>query len=368
MMGAQLAVLICMKLVIFGLTLSSSWGNGHATLWRGLIRALARDGHKVVFFERDVPYYAAHRDLTTLPHAQLLLYASWPASLANRHIDDADAVIVTSYCPDAMAAYRQIFSSRTHAVRVFYDLDTPVTLARLAAGEPVDYLPSVGLRDFDLVLSYTGGGALAALKQHLGAKRVATLYGHVDPDTHSPANANDAPAAALSYLGTFAADRQTALVRLFIQPARLRPEQRFVLAGSGYPQDFPWQPNIWFKQHIAPGAHPEFFSSSRLTLNITRADMAACGYCPSGRLFEAAACGTPVLTDSWQGLERFFSPGEEILVAHSTEEAIAALDLPTATLARIATAARERTLAEHTSAHRARQLIDILGGEQRCGA
>jgi spore maturation protein CgeB len=369
-MGAQLAVGTCMKLVIFGLTLSSSWGNGHATLWRGLIRALARAGNEVVFFERDVPYYAAHRDLTSLSHARLFLYASWHsiASVANTHIRDAEVVIVTSYCPDAIAACRQIFDSGTRAVRVFYDLDTPVTLARVAVGESVDYLPPEGLRGFDLVLSYTGGDALTALKQHLGATRVAPLYGHVDPDAHCPVNRNDAQAAALSYLGTFAADRQRALERLFVQPARLRPEQRFVLAGSGYPQDFPWQPNIWFKQHIAPGAHPEFFCSSKLTLNITRADMAACGYCPSGRLFEAAACGTPVLTDQWQGLEQFFTPGEEILVAHSTEDAIAAIELPAATLLRIATAARERTLAEHTSAHRARQLIDILGGEQRCGA
>jgi len=358
-----------MKLAIFGLTLSSSWGNGHATLWRGLIRALARGGHEVVFFERDRPYYAAHRDLTALADAQLILYEDWPAAapLARRHTSDADAVIITSYCPDAIPASRQIFDCGTRALRVFYDLDTPVTLARRAAGEPVEYLPPEGLGEFDLVLSYTGGAALTALKQQLGARQVAALYGHVDPDADCPAQRSEAPSAALSYLGTFARDRQPALEKLFIEPARLRPQQRFVLGGSGYPEDFPWLPNIWFKQHVAPGAHAAFFGCSRLTLNITRADMAASGYCPSGRLFEAAACGTPVLSDSWPGLEQFFIPGEEILVAGSTADALAALDLPERKLIGIARAARERTLAQHTSTHRAQQLLDILGGQRPCG-
>jgi spore maturation protein CgeB len=359
-----------MKLVIFGLTLSSSWGNGHATLWRGLIRGLSVRGHEVVFFEHDVPYYAAHRDVTTLSDGQLILYDEWGAVLpqARLHACDADAVIVTSYCPDAIAAARLIFDEGTRALRVFYDLDTPVTLARLEAGDRVDYLPSNGLRDFDLVLSYTGGAALSALQERLGAREVAPLYGHVDPEVHRPVPVNVDARATLSYLGTYAHDRQDTLLRLFIEPAKLRPADRFVLAGSGYPQDFPWQPNIWFVRHIAPGGHATFFCSSRLTLNVTRADMAAMGFCPSGRLFEAAACGAPLLTDSWPGLEEFFTPGEEILVARSTDDAVAAVDSSSNLLERIARAGRERTLAEHTSAHRAGQLIDILGGARRCGA
>jgi spore maturation protein CgeB len=185
---------------------------------------------------------------------------------------------------------------------------------------------------------------------------------------HHPVPVNGEARSALSYLGTYAHDRQETLLRLFIEPAKLRPAGRFVLGGSGYPQDFPWQPNIWFVRHIAPAGHPGFFSSSRLTLNVTRADMAAMGFCPSGRLFEAAACGAPLLTDSWPGLEEFFTPGEEILVARSTDDAVAAVDSSGAVLERIARAGRERTLAEHTSVHRAGQLIDILGGARRCGA
>jgi spore maturation protein CgeB len=359
-----------MKLVIFGLTLSSSWGNGHATLWRGLVRGLAGRRHEVVFFERDVPYYAAHRDVTTLSDGQLILYDDWDSvrSRARLETSDADAVILTSYCPDAVAASRLIFEGGNHALRVFYDLDTPVTLARIEAGERVDYLPSNGLRDFDLVLSYTGGAALTALQQRLGAREVAPLYGHVDPEVHRPVPMSGDACSALSYLGTFARDRQDALLRLFIEPAKLRSRERFVIGGAGYPQDFPWQPNIWFVQHIAPSGHPAFFCSSRLTLNVTRADMAAMGFCPSGRLFEAAACGAPVLTDSWPGLEQFFTPGEEILVAHSTDDALAAIDTSPVVLERIAQAGRERILAEHTSSRRAAQLIDILGGARQCGA
>lgn len=358
-----------MKIVIFGLTLSSSWGNGHATLWRGLITALSLRGHQVVFFEKNVPYYAAHRDFTTFAGAELVLYSDWRAiaSQAQRQVIDADATLVTSYCPDADSAATLTFDSAPAALHVFYDLDTPVTLARLNAGEPVDYLPAAGLRGFDLVLSYTGGAALTAVKELLGARRVAPLYGHVDPLAHCPAGGGPEPRADLSYLGTYAHDRQTKLEMLFIEPARRRPRSRFLLGGSGYPDHFPWTANLWFIQHVPPDRHPWFFGSSRLTLNVTRAEMAAMGHCPSGRLFEAAACGAALLSDYWEGLERFLRPGEEILIANSTEEALAALDRSDAELARIARSGRERVLSEHTSAHRADELIALLE-DHSCGA
>jgi len=351
-----------MKLVIFGLTLSSSWGNGHATLWRGLIRALTRRNHDVVFFERDAPYYAEHRDLAELPGATLVLYPEWPRIVARARSEarQADVVIVTSYCPDATSAAALLRDEASGALSVFYDLDTPVTLARLEAGESVAYLPEEGLQDFDLVLSYTGGAALDALRERLGARRVAALYGHVDPQAHQPAPRDARFSADLSYLGTYAPDRQPALETLFLEPARRRPAQRFVLGGSGYPPDFPWGGNIWFVRHVAPPEHPPFYSSSRLTLNVTRRDMAAMGFCPSGRLFEAAACATPVLSDAWQGIEGFFTPGEQILLAGSAEEATAALDLPREDLARIGRAARERALDEHTSECRAARMLCLL--------
>jgi tRNA (mo5U34)-methyltransferase len=356
-----------MRLLIFGLTVSSSWGNGHATLWRGLWRALARRGHSIVFLERDVPYYADHRDVRELPGGELVLYRDWQEILprVQRELRDADVAMVTSYCPDGVAATDLLAGSGTRAVKVFYDMDTPVTLENVRAGREVAYLGPRGLADFDLVLSYTGGSCLQDLRDLLGARRVATLYGHVDPQQHHRVPAQDHYASDLSYLGTYAADRQAALETLFIEPARQLPDRTFLIGGAQYPADFPWTPNIRFVRHMPPPEHPAFFSSSRLTLSVTRKAMAENGWCPSGRLFEAAACGTPVLSDWWDGLDAFFTPGREILVARTTQDAIAALELSDAEVARIAQAAQERTLAEHTSEHRVQELERLVEDARR---
>jgi spore maturation protein CgeB len=352
-----------MKIVVFGLTISSSWGNGHATLWRGLGRALARRGHRVVFYERDVPYYAANRDLFEIPGGELVLYDTWDSirHRARQDVADADVAIVTSYCPDGLPATDLVLDGG-RAARVFYDLDTPVTLSRLKAGETTTYIGPGGLGGFDLVLSYTGGSALDLLRSELGARHVAPLYGHVDPEIHRPVNPLDHYRSDLSYLGTYAADRQAMLERLFMEPARRRPARRFLIGGAQYPQDFPWSSNIFFVRHLPPSEHPAFFSSSRMTLNVTRQAMAEMGWCPSGRLFEASACGTPVLSDWWDGLDAFFTPGSEILVARTTEEAVAVFDLGEAELARVAAASRDRTLAEHTSDRRVEDLEAMIAG------
>lgn len=350
-----------MKIVVFGLTVSSSWGNGHATLWRGLSKALGRAGHDFTFFERDVFYYADNRDIHELTGGELILYRSWQevSGLAQRHIRDADVAFVTSYCPDALAASELILSA-DRPVKAFYDLDTPVTLSHLSQSESVDYIGPRGLTDFDLVLSYTGGTALSELVSRLGARHVAPLYGHVDPEVHRPADPVEAFRADLSYIGTYAADRQGTLKELFVNSARQRQEQRFVIAGAQYPADFPWSPNIFFVRHLPPQDHPAFYSSSRWTLNVTRQPMVEMGWCPSGRLFEAAACGTAVVSDVWEGLETFFDPGSEIVVARSSDDVLAALDLEDGEVRRIAAAARQRVLAEHTSAHRAGDLIKAV--------
>jgi spore maturation protein CgeB len=349
------------KLVIFGLSVSSSWGNGHATLWRGLIRALDTLGHRVVFFERDVPYYARHRDLFQLPAGELILYPDWLLAkrTAVRHLADADAAIVTSYCPDAREAADAVLDSPAR-VRCFYDLDTGVTLARLRAGQNVSYIPEAGLADFDLVLSYTGGKALSELKLRLGARHVAPLYGSVDPATHYPAAAEERFRSDLSYLGTYAADRQPTLEALFIEPARRRADLRFLIGGSQYPEDFPWTQNMFFVPHVPPAEHPAFYCSSSLSLSVTREPMAQMGFCPSGRLFEAAACGVPILSDDWEGLDYFFEPGKEILVARTTGHVLDALSMSPDDLARIAQAGRERALSAHTAARRALELENIL--------
>jgi spore maturation protein CgeB len=350
-----------MKIAFFGLTISSSWGNGHATLLRGLFKALAARGHHIAFFERDVPYYAAHRDLIELPGVELHLYHDWLEikAMAREVIAESDVAVVTSYCPDGIEATELVISSNVN-LRAFYDLDTPITLEALQNGEQLAYIGPRKLADFDLVLSYTGGAALTALQDQLGARRVVPLFGSVDPEIHHPVPALSRYAADLSYLGTYAPDRQSLVDRLFIQVARRLPERRFILGGSKYPIDFPWQQNIWYLQHVAPSSHAAFFCSSSLTLNVTRAAMARMGYCPSGRLFEAAACGVAIVSDVWAGLETFFQPGVEIIVARNTDEVIAAMQLSEAELSSIAKAGRQRVLESHTAAHRAAELESIF--------
>lgn len=356
-----------MKLVIFGLSISSSWGNGHATLWRGLCKALGARGHRVVFFEKDVPWYATSRDATEFPGCDLRLYREWGDAIesARRELSLADVGMVTSYCPDGPAASDLVLDS-TARLRCFYDLDTPVTFSRMDEGQRIEYLPPYGLRHFDLVLSYTGGEALRRLQSDLGARRVAPLYGSVDPEVHRPGEATAAFDGELSYLGTYAEDRQDTLVNLFVEPARRRPGRRFVIGGAQYPEHFPWTGNIFFVQHLPPSLHPAFYASSRLTLNVTRKAMAAMGYCPSGRLFEAAACGVPIITDVWEGLESFYSTSE-MLFCRDTADVLNALQLSEAELSRMARDARARTLSEHTALHRVAELETVLE-ESACTA
>lgn len=353
-----------MKVVIFGLTVSSAWGNGHATLWRSLIRALDAAGHTVVFYEHDLSFYRAHRDLPTLEgNARLHVYQDWEhvRTEAQRDVDRADAAIVTSYCPDGRVASELVLGSRAR-VRVFYDLDTPVTLSRIEAGQDVPYLPVRGLGDFDLVLSFTGGRALEQLRDRLGARRVAALYGSVDPAHHRPVAPSATWAAACSYLGTWSDDRHAMLDALFLEIARRHPTRSFVLAGSQYPAHLEWPENVVRHDHVPPPEHPAFYCSSPLTVSVTREPMARLGFCPSGRLFEAAACGVPVLSDPWPGLETFFEPGEEILIADTTDDALAALALSSRDLAQIGARARARALAEHSGTRRASELIALIEG------
>jgi spore maturation protein CgeB len=349
-----------MRFVIFGLTVSSSWGNGHATIWRGLCNALAASGHSIVFYEKDVPYYRNHRDLIAPTNYSLALYADWnqvqPA--ARNGLATADCAILTSYCPDAREAANLLLDFK--ATKVFYDLDTPVTFSELDRKGSVDYLPAQGLRDFDLVLSYTGGKALDELKTRLGARRVAPLYGSVDPAVHNRVPENPRFASDFSYLGTYAADRQPQVEELFLKPANRLADRKFCIGGAMYPADFPWTANTHFVRHLAPPDHPAFYSSSRLTLNVTRAAMAEMGYCPSGRLFEAAACGTPMVSDWWDGLDHFFEPGKEILIADSAKDAIDAINLSDSELQQLSSASQERVLAEHTAANRAAELVRLV--------
>jgi spore maturation protein CgeB len=292
---------------------------------------------------------------------KLEIYKDWESIKvqARTASDDADCAMVTSYCPDGCAAADLVLSSAAR-LKVFYDLDTPITLNILQHQGEVPYIARDGLGPFDLVLSYTGGKALEELQRQLGARRVAPLYGSVDPSVHKRVASCTRYSSDLSYLGTYACDRQAQLHELFLEPARRCPERKFCIAGAQYPESFPWGPNLFFVRHLPPPEHPAFYSSSRLTLNVTRAAMAEMGHCPSGRLFEAAACGTPIVSDWWDGLEEFFRPGEEILIAKNTNDVTEAINLDEEELQRLATRAKERVLAEHTADKRAAQLIDLI--------
>lgn len=347
-----------MRFIIFGLSISSSWGNGHATIWRSLLKAIAKRGHSAVFYEKDVPYYANARDGWICPSGvELRLYDSLdPVRCeALREMASADVALCTSYCPEGGRAAQMIWESSAE-IKAFYDLDTPVTLRALHQGDPVEYLPVEGLGAFDLVLSFTGGRALEELRTRLGARRVAPLYGAFDPSTHYAVAPLEAFRGTLSYLGTYAADRQAKLEQLFVEPARRMPSQRFFIAGAQYPANFPWRENISFVRHLEPRQHSAFLCSSRATLNVTRGSMAEYGFCPSGRLFEAAACKTAILSDEWEGLETFFAPGREILPVASAEDVIASLSLLDSELRRVGEAACERVFARHTADHRVLEL------------
>jgi spore maturation protein CgeB len=346
-----------LKITFFGLTISSSWGNGHATPYRAILRALQRRGVDLVFYENDAPYYARHRDFSSCEYCDLKLYSDWRAvrTHALRHASESDIVVVGSYTPEG-ACISDDLLTLARPLHVFYDLDTPVTLNRLSQG-PLDYLHRKQIPEFDLYLSFTGGSLLRRLEQQYGSRIARPLYGCVDPDLYHRVSSRDDFACALSYVGTYAPDRQSKLDELFLEPARQRTDLRFLLAGSLYPFEWTWPANVARFEHVPPGEHSALYSSSLATLNITRQEMAASGYCPSGRFFEAAACGTPILTDYWEGLESFFDVQCELHVVRTPDDVLALLSAPASQLQEAAERARRRTLEEHTGEVRAREFL-----------
>ena len=343
-----------MKLAVLGLSLSSSWGNGHATTYRALLRAFAARGHEVLFLERDVPWYAAHRDMAEPGFCRLAFYRDLDElrALWRSEVERADAVLVGSYVPDGVEVGRWAQATARGTV-AFYDIDTPVTLAKLAAGDH-EYLTPDLIPGYDLYLSFTGGPTLREIEGHYGSPAARALYCSVDVDAYRPL-----PRARrwdLSYLGTYSPDRQPTLERLLIEPARRAPHLRFCVAGPQYPADIDWPANVERLEHVPPADHPAFYAASRFTLNVTRADMIAAGWSPSVRLFEAAACATPILSDVWEGLDTVLEPDAEIILAEHSDAVLRALGLPDAERDAIAQAGRARILTGHTAAHRAAEL------------
>lgn len=344
-----------MRIVFLGLSITSSWGNGHATNYRALVRALDRRGHDILFLERDVPWYAANRDEPEPPGCGTELYGS-AEELRERfgeNLREADLTVVGSYVPDGAEVARWALGEARGAT-AFYDIDTPVTVAALEHGR-CEYLSPDLVPRFDLYLSFTGGPLLRRLERGYGARRALAFHCLVDPERHYPEAADRV--YALGYLGTYGPDRQPALERLLVEPARRLPEERFAVAGPRYPAELVWPENVERTEHLPPPEHRAFYASQRLTLNVTREDMVRAGYSPSVRLFEAGACGVPVVSDHWPGIEAFFVPGREILLADTAEEVVRLLrETSDSKLAAIGERARRRVLAEHTADHRAEEL------------
>ena len=354
-----------MRVVVLGLSITSSWGNGHATNYRALVRALEARGHEVLFLERDVPWYAEHRDGEV--GARVELYRSL-ADLRRRFGGDvhaADLVLVGSFVPQGSAVGAWV-TREARGVTGFYDIDTPVTLAAVEAGE-CDYLSRELVPRYDLYLSFTGGPTLDRLEREFGARCARAFYCLVDPELYRPVATE--PRYLLGYLGTYGADRQPALDALLLEPARRLRGERFVVGGPQYPPGVDWPANVDRVEHVPPDDHPRFYCAQRVTLNVTRRAMVDAGWSPSVRLFEAAACGVPILSDRWPGLDEFFVPGEEILTADTADEASALLSgLNTDDLVQIAHRARRRVLREHTAERRVALLEGLVHERARAAA
>lgn len=352
-----------MKIAILGLTITSSWGNGHATTYRSLCKALQKRGHTIDFLEKDVEWYRSNRDLPEPTFCTSHLYEDWDTdgrSVAQHLTGEADVIVLGSYFPDGIAAADLLFQQLRKPV-LFYDIDTPITLAALRSHGKADYLRAADIPRFAAYMSFTGGPALTELMTRFGSPFALPLYCSVDPAQHTVTAPDPRYRSDLSYLGTYAADRQPKLMELLNRTAHRSPDARFIVAGPQYPADTLWAPNVEHLQHVSPPEHSAFYSSSRFTLNLTRRDMVEAGYSPSVRLFEASACQAAIVSDTWPGLETFFTPGEEIVLAHTSDDVLDILaHISDEERARIGRNARERILASHTAAHRAAEFEAIV--------
>jgi spore maturation protein CgeB len=345
--------------VILGLSMTSAWGNGHATTYRALVRQLVARGHDVLFLERDLPFYRNHRDLPNPSFGRTELYGS-REELYDKFGDairNADVAMLGSYVPEGTEVGQWLVDNAA-GHKLFYDIDTPITLRNLATGK-CEYLSLSLVPRFDLYLSFTGGPTLSRIERSFGARRARPLYCSVDPELYFPESLTRS--WELGYLGTFSPDRQPTVDRFLLMPARALPGRSFVVAGAQYPDSIRWPDNVKRIDHVPPNEHRAFYCAQRFTLNTTRRDMIAAGYSPSVRLFEASACGTPIISDDWAGIETFFVPGLEILIAKSPADVASFLTrLSPEDTAALASRARKRVLAEHTAAHRAEALEGYL--------
>lgn len=351
-----------MKIAVYGSSLLSAYWNGAATYYRGILGALAARGAEIAFYEPDALDRQAHRDIAPPDWCRVVVYPATDDGVAAVAADaaGADVAIKTSgvgYADDALLA--QVFAhARDDALKVWWDVDAPATLAAIDVAE--DHPLRAALPQLDLVLTYGGGEAVRKRYFGLGAKDCVAVYNALDPATHHPVPPEPRFACDLGLLANRLPDREARIDEFFLGPAAELPGARFLLGGSGW-EDKALPPAVARLGHVGTALHNAFNCSARAVLNVTRDSMAATGYSPPTRLFEAAGAGACVITDAWRGIEMFLTPGQEVLVARDAADVVEALGGLTPERAReIGAAALGRVRAEHTYDRRAAALAETL--------
>lgn len=347
-------------IVVIGLSISSSWGNGHASAYRGLLCELVKSGYNILFLERANPLFAAHRDFHSDKSFKIEFYTSLK-ELKKKYgaaVENAQLVIVGSSVTEG-AAVGEWVCNAAKGIAAFYDIDTPLTMKNLDI-KNYEYLSVHLIPRFDLYLSFAGGMALDLLENAYGSPMARPLYCSVDFSRYYPEK-RDEHLYDLGYMGTYSVCRQESLHKLMCETAQKWTEGRFAVAGAFYPDDIRWPPNIKKVDHLYAHHHRDFYCSQRFTLNITKAENAEAGYAPSVRLFEAAACGVPIISDYWEGLSKFFIFGEEILLSSSHTNTWKYLtEIPEQKRREIGERARQKVLTEHSPARRVRELEEYM--------
>lgn len=350
-----------MKIAFYGSSLLSSYWNGAATYYRGLLRDLAGRGHEVTFYEPDAFDRQSHRDMDPPDWAKVVVYAAEEGE-ARRVIAEArgaDVVVKASGVGvfDDLLLEGLIDAAAPHAVRLFWDVDAPATLAELRA-HPEHPLRR-RLAELDMVLTYGGGPPVIGAYQALGARLCRPIYNALDPTTHHPVAPDPRLRADLNFLANRLPDREARVERFFLEPAARLPDRSFILGGNGW-DDKPMPPNVKRVGHVGTADHNAFNASAMAVLNVARDSMAEVGFSPATRVFEAAGAGACLITDAWEGVELFLQPGEEVLVGRDGQDVAEHLEALTPERARaIGQAALQRVLAEHTYARRGAE-VDVL--------
>lgn len=344
-----------MKFVIIGLSVTSSWGNGHATTYRALLKELSALGHDILFLEKDVPYYAGNRDMPNSEFCKLGLYKTNEELKEDyaSEVAEADVVIVGSYVQQGVEVGNWAIKT-AKGITAYYDIDTPVTLAKLERKD-YEYIDPDLISKYDLFLSFCGGPILDLLENKYGSPMAKPLFCSVDPDLYHPEN--NEKKWQMGYLGTYSDDRQPTVNELLIKSARNTSDSKFVVAGPQYPQEIEWPENVDRVDHLPPAEHRSFYNSQKYTLNVTREDMIKAGYSPSVRLFEAAACGVPIISDYWKGIETIFEPEKDILIAKTSSQVLEYFNnISEEERKQIGENARQKVLKYHTAKARAKEL------------